>query len=180
MSTLADRLGTNCHVSPLRHKVVRLSQKFNLPDATCPEDWLMGVAFERGFRIVRRPDPAGELVESPDANELSNEELVVAFCQSECIDEPQMLRIPAQIISRKILDIDDLLLVARRERTCRVLAELARQAIRVDPVHEHWSRIHQHLGTEKPLASPLLHWSRLAEPVMNNGRCNADKWVLVA
>lgn len=180
MKRLADRLGINCHVSPLRHKLLKLSRKYSSPDVGCIEDWLMNVAYERGFRIVRRPNSSEVLMESPDTAELSNEELVVAFCQSECIDEPQMLRLPAQIISRKILNINELILVACRERACRVLAELARQALKVEPSHDHWCQIHERLSNERLLSSPILHWSRLAEPVMNNGRCNADKWVLVA
>lgn len=180
MRRLADRLGVNYHVSPLRHRLEKLSRRYSLPDKTCIEDWLIAVAHHRGFRIIRKPAGFECLVEAPEIRDFSNEELVVAFCQSECIDEPQILRLPAQIISRKGLNIEELMLVARRERACRVLAELARQAVKVEPNHEHWALIHKYLNNEKPLSSPLLHWSRLAEPVMNNGRYNADKWVLVA
>ena len=140
----------------------------------------MIIAFSRGFRIVRLPGIDSEIQNTPSLDVISNEELAVAMCQTESIDEPQMLRLPSQMISRKTLDIQKVILVARRERATRILAELSRQALKVEPMHDHWRETHKRLGEERGFSEPILHWSRLAEPVMNNGRFNADKWVLVA
>jgi hypothetical protein len=105
--TLADRLGVNRHVSPLRFKLERLAREYPLPTAAGTEAWLMSVAYARGFRIV---DLAGgdRLAVAPPEDRLSNEELAIAMCQTLCIDEPQMLRLPAQMISRKAVNTQNL------------------------------------------------------------------------
>jgi len=91
-----------------------------------------------------------------------------------------MLRLAAQIVSRGQLDVRHLCLLAERERTGAVLASLARAALRVSPEHAAWSQIAEHFENERPLRDTLLHWTRLAEPVMAMGRCNAQGWKLVA
>lgn len=180
MSRLGDRLGLNSHVSPLGYKVAKLMERYPLPGCDSIEEWLMAVAFFRGFRIVRLPRQFNERAVIPALDDLSNEELAVALCQSERRDEPQMLRLPAQMISRKVINVREIILVARRERVTRILAELARQAVMVEPDHELWKAIHKQLGKEPAFSQPVVHWSRIAEPVMKNGRFNAEKWVLVS
>ena len=51
------------------------------------------------------------------------------------LDRPQMLRLAAQLISRGAVDFEELAAVAVRERVGFILAELARNACRVDPEH---------------------------------------------
>ena len=139
----------------------------------------MDVANARGARVVtRNPEPVG--FAAPERGQLPDEELVVGICQLQCLDHPQMLRLAAQLISRETVDVHRLQLVARRERADRVLAELARQALRVDPTHRTWRALYDAFGSLPRLREPLLHWTRLAEPVMRNGRCNAETWRLVA
>ena len=83
--------------------------------------------------MVRRPEATGVTV-NPPVEELSDEELVVACCQPNAADHPQLLRPPAQLISRGSLNLPSLVLTAKRERANRILAELARQALKVEPV----------------------------------------------
>ncbi len=90
-----------------------------------------------------------------------------------------MLRLAAQFISRNAVDAEALLLVARRERVEPVLAELSRQALKVNPNHTLWRQI-QDAFLDYGVREPLLHWTRLAEPLMEKGRCNAVSWRLVA
>jgi hypothetical protein len=71
-------------------------------------------------------------------------------------------------------------LIAERERVGPVLAELARQALRVAPRHPTWRAIHDCFGAETRLREPLLHWTRLAEPIPKDGKCDAAEWRLVA
>lgn len=144
------------------------------------EDWLIDVANARGANVVSREglQDADSFTPPPDA-ELSNSELVVAICQPHCLDRPQMLRLAAQLVSRKAIDIQDLIRVARRERCGRILGEMARQALKVDPRHEAWLEIQRAFAHEPGLGEPVIHWSRLAWPVMRNGRCNASDWRLV-
>lgn len=177
--TLAERLGTTTHVSPLRYKLKAAREQSPSVGTNSLEEWLVDVANQRGFRIIRRPRDIDAGFTPPGENVLSNEDLVVAVCQLQCMDQPQFLRLAAQIISRKSVDLHKLILAAKRERTTRVLAELARQALRVDPEHELWKQIHESFSNARLFAEPLLHWSRLAEPVMKDNRYNAEEWKLV-
>lgn len=178
--TLASRLGKTVHVSPLQMKIEALRTRFPCACAECLEDWLVAVANARGARVVvlpREPDPP---FHSPPLDVLSCEELVVSICGLQRLDRPQMLRLAAQLISREVVRADALLLVARRERAEPVLKELSIQALKVDPDHALWRHILEAFGCERTLREPLLHWTRLAEPVMLKGRCNAQSWRLVA
>jgi hypothetical protein len=177
---LAERLGTTVHVSPLRMKLERLRAEFPSASAACVEDWLVDVANERGARIVFREDrPADAPVDLPRTC-LTDEELIVGICQLQNLDRPQMLRLAAQLISRHAVDLRRLCHVAERERAGIVLAELARQALKVDPTHASWQAIAKRFARERPPRDTLLHWTRLSEPVMKNGRCDAQRWELVA
>lgn len=178
-TTLADRLGKTVHVSPLRFKLRRLAAEFPSTTATCLEQWLIDVANARGARIVRRPDPPGRFDPPGDA-ELSNSELIVALCQLQCMDQPQILRLAAQLISRGAFDGSDLRRVAVRERVEPVLQELSRLALHVEPKHPQWLAVGAMFRPTLPLREPLLHWSRLAQAAPPDGRCNAGVWKLVA
>jgi len=179
--TLAKRLGKTVHVSPLRHKVGVVRQQYPSPTASCIEEWLVDVANARGARIVVGDTArASAPFEPPPHFALPNEELVVAICQMQNADRPQMLRLAAQLISRRCIEVKNLILVTRRERAGIVLAELARQALRVDPKHDHWQRILAAFQHEKRPTEPLIHWTRIADPIMRNGRCNVAGWRLVA
>jgi hypothetical protein len=161
-------------------KLKRIEHLYPSNGTECLEDWLVDVANSRGARIVFRPAASGTGFAPPPVELLSNEELVVAICQFECLDRPQMLRLAAQLISREAVETHPLILVARRERAGRLLAELARQALRIDPFHEVWRAILRAFRDERPLREPVLHWTRLAEPIPVDGRCNAKNWKLVA
>lgn len=177
---LARRLGKTVHVSPLRFKLKELSAQFPVKNAKCLEDWLIELANVRGARIVIRDIDSDTEYLLPDEHLVSNEELVTGICQLQCLDRPQILRLAAQLISRGDVQFRRLKRLAEQERTTPILAELARQALRVDPTHLLWRKIHEAFQHEKPLREPLLHWTRLAEPVMKHGRCNAERWNLVS
>jgi hypothetical protein len=177
---LAQRLGTTVHVSPLRMKLERVRAQFPSPSAVCLEDWLVDVANERGARIVvRESRPANASVNVPRTR-LSDEELIVAICQLQNMDRPQMLRLAAQLISRHAVHLPRLCHIAEQERAGIILAELARQALKVDEGHVTWQAIARRFAHARPLRDTLLHWTRLSEPVMKNGRCDAERWELVA
>ncbi len=181
MNRLGDRLGVTMTVSPLRHKILRLMRDYPAPQATTMEDWLVDLANHRGVRVVfRAGGPVADATEMPTPDLLSDEEWVTALCQPQSQDRPQILRLAAQRISRPGLDLARLLRLARMERTQPVLAELARQALRVDPGHPAWQQIHQALDKQPALRSPLIHWTRLGEPIMMPGRPNAAGWRLVS
>jgi hypothetical protein len=177
-TTLAMRLGRTCHVSPLRMKLSGMWKRAP-GSAKVLEDWLVDLANRRGARIVTRENskyfPVGG-----DSNEITNEEVVVGLLLPQNRDRPQMLRLAAQLISRKAVDFRQLTRLAIRERVEFMLAELARQACKVEPKHSLWRQIRQQFEAERVPASPLVHHTRLAQPAMKNGLVNAEKWVLVS
>lgn len=174
-------MGLTTHVSPLRFKIMALETAYPSETASCLEDWLIDVANARGARIVRRPTGSDRQFISPSRRVFSNEELIVAICQPQCLDRPQMLRLAAQLISRgAVKNPRRLKLVAKRERACLVLGELARLAVTVAPNHETWRSLLEAFQDEPRPREPILHWTRLAEPVPGNGRYNAGEWRLVA
>jgi hypothetical protein len=178
-NTLAQRLGVNCHVSVLRFKLQRLAKKYPSRCSAGLEDWLVDVANARGARVIV-PSVAIHNFYPPPEVELSNEELAVAICQPQGLDNPQILRLAAQLISAQSVNVEKLRQVAERERVERILAELARQALRAEPAHATWRAILRFFGDEPPFREPLLHWTRLAVPVMGPGGVNTSRWRLVA
>lgn len=180
MSTLAQRMGVTCHESPLRHKLERLRVELPSTTAPCLEDWLMDVANARGARVVVRPIAPAIDFRTPPMNRLDNEELITGLCQFQCLDRPQMLRLAAQLISRGAVDPARLAFIAQRERTERVLAALAEAALRIEPAHPVWTKLREHLRDVRPLRDVVLHWTRLAEPVMRAHAPNAAAWKLAA
>jgi hypothetical protein len=177
---LARRLGKTVHVSPLRFKLQRLAAQFPVEHAECLEDWLIDLANARGARIVIRGIDGHNNAILPDEQLVTNEELVVGICQLQNLDRPHILRLAAQLISRNVVQFGRLKRLAEQERIGPILAELAKQALRVEPTHSLWRKLYDAFHHEKPLKEPLLHWTRIAEPVMQYGRCNAERWQLVS
>src|SRR5207253_10487204 len=99
--TLAKRLGRTCHVSLLRMKLIRLWQR-NPGTAEVLEDWLVDIANSRGARIVTREGT--NLVNGPDLNELTNEQMAIGLLLRQNRDRPPMLRLAAEVISLKAYD----------------------------------------------------------------------------
>ena len=177
---LANRLGLTSHVSPLRYKIKALSEKYPSYKSNCIEDWLIDVGNARGARIVVRPVGGRKKFNAPTHAQLTDEEIIVSVCQLQCLDRPQMIRLAAQLISRGKIQLKSLFLIAKRERVEPILKELANQALKVDKTHHKWKRIHDQYRNVCPLKDSLLHWTRLAEPVMKNGMVNASHWRLVS
>ena len=177
---LAKRLGKTCHISSLRFKLRRLAAEYPVDGAESVEEWMVATANWRGFQVIVRPgQDISELV-LPAKALLSDEELAVGLSMLQCSDYPQILRLACQIISREKTDLKRLLLIAERERVEPILAELAKQALKIAPEHWTWRSINNQYKNVKVLREPLLHWTRLAEPKMKNGRCNVSEWVLTS
>lgn len=154
----------------------RLSLEY--PCSGSLEEWMLEVANQRGVTVVERfGGKSAKLPVVPEGS-LSSEELVVGICLAENTDYPQMLRAAAQLISRGNLDSRLLVRLARMERVERVLAELAKQALRVEPAHRFWGSLAEEFQNEKPLQDRLLHWTRIAEPVPNYRRVGVKEWRL--
>jgi len=168
------------HQSVLDHRVRALAADSPSDADASIEDWLLDVANARGARVVQRREPAVDAAFRPPSEQgLSNEELVVAICLLQRRDRPQILRLAGQLISREAVDVPALIRLARRERAEVVLGEMARQALRVDPRHPAWLALGEAFPLRRPLSSPVIHWQRLAWPVMTTRGYNAERWELV-
>ena len=177
-TTLAHRLGITENVSPLLMKVrllMRESPEWNDREAG---DWLLSLANARKCNVVVPTEVLPGLAD-PGLERFSNEELATAILSPSLPDRPQLLRLAAQLISRRVVQLDVLLWRTRLERTGRVLAALSVQALRVEPGHELWRRLNEALKNEPPLRDSLLHWTRLAEPIPSL-RLISEGWKLVA
>lgn len=159
-------------------RLERLRAAYPCRQAPVLEDWLVVMANARGARAVTVPLASSPPGISP--RDVSDEELVVALCQVNCLDRPQILRLAAQMVSRGGLNLHVLEQAAIRERAEPVLAELARQALKIAPDHPGWLAVRNMFPDEPVLREPLLHWTRLAEPIMEKGKPNAAGWRLVA
>ena len=179
-SALGVRLGLTMHVSALRMRLEAAARRLPSPDADCLEDWLLDVANARGARIVVRAHGLAAAFTPPSIEEVSNEELVVAICQLQGADRPQLLRLAAQLISRGAVDALALKRVSVRERVGSVLGAMAREALKVDSNHAVWRMLADAFASAPRPRDVVIHWTRLAEPVMAAGRCNAESWRLVA
>ncbi len=178
--TLARRLGLSVHVSPLRIRLAKLMLQYPSAGARCLEDWFVDVANARGANfVVRNPPALPDFIPPPLAG-FSNEELVVVLCQPNNLDRPPILRVAAQLVSMEAVDANRLLLIARRERAEPVLAELARQAMRVAPDHRVWKALAKALDNVPSPREPLVHWTRLSVPIPNKQGYNAVGWKLIA
>ncbi len=178
MDNLAKRLGMTTHISVLDHRLRSLFQEYPSTTALTLEDWLLDIANARGARIVQRDDPP-ELFVPPPKEKLTNEELIVAICMMQRLDRPQLLRLAAQLISRGHVNLETLIRLAKMERVEIVLGEMAKQALKVDSCHPCWKRLYESFTSRKELRSPIIHWQRLAWPVMTSKGYNAERWVLV-
>ena len=178
--TLGTRLGLSVHVSAFRMRLQSLMRQHPSATADCLEDWLLDIANRRGARIVVREPPAPADFRPPPETVLTQEELVVAICMLEGQDRPQLLRLAAQFISRNELNLTLLVRGAIRERVEPVLNAMALEALKVAADHPAWSFLARaFIGTVYP-HDAVLHWTRLAQPVMTDGRVNAASWRLVA
>lgn len=176
--TLAQRLGTTAPASVLLWKLRRLRRAHPVPDAGDLESWLVELSHSRGFHAIQRRPVA--LPFSISMEDLSNEELVIAQLHPALRDEPQLMRPAAQIISRGAINPSKLLALAERECSSRILANLAAQALKAAPDHSGWQAIADQLRHALPLRENVIHWTRLAEPVMKPRGPHNGEWRLVA
>lgn len=160
-------------------KLLRLWQR-QPGDAAELEDWLVDLANTRGARIVTRNPPPRLPFSQPSEADLTTAELVIGLLLPQNLDRPQMLRLAAQCISAGAMGLPELKSIAVQERVGALLAALAAQALRVEPEHALWQGIADAFRGTPTLREPLLHYTRLAEPVPVNGRVNAQSWRLVA
>lgn len=126
----------------------------------------MDVAIRRGLGQFVRDSSCEQHFESPSMDKFSMEELIVALCYTGGLDRPQLIRMAGLLINRYELDMPALLRLVELERTEPIMAELAEAALHCAPDHPRWQMIWSTYSEYAGTTSPVIHWSRLAEPVV--------------
>jgi len=176
--TLAQRPSITAPSSVLLWKVRRLLRDHPATDARDVASWLVELAHSRGFHAIQSRPAALPLAGSQES--LSNAELAIALLHPALRDEPQLMRPAAPIISRGGISVALLITLADQESATRILANLAAQALKAAPSQEGWNAIATHLNTAAPLSENVIHWTRLAGPVMKPRGPHNGEWRLVA
>ena len=128
MSTLAQRLGTTPHLSPLLRKARRLG-------LLIPRD-LETLAVQRGCLHYQRGDePVGELATKEN---FSNEELSVALLNVALPYDPHSIRCGAAMLGTDGNDVSTLARLAAEERSVLVVRHVAESGARFEPSDPFW------------------------------------------
>jgi len=153
-ATLAERLGSTPHLSPLLRKMRRLG--FGDPDA------LLRLAVRRGCAHYAPPDYHPAQVRDPGTDRLSNLDLAVALCSAAQEYDPRLVRCAAQLLSSGEIDAAALVRAAQMERCEPVIAHIAQAAVEFDSGHAaHWRTVLARLRVRRPPpAGTLPHRSR--------------------
>lgn len=129
--TLAERLGTTAHISPLLQKARRAG--LHSPAL------LESLAVARGCWHFRSPDlsPAPEVPQS----EFTNEELALALL-SPCLPySPHTIRVGAAMLGATGNDVAKLARLAVAERCAAQVRHVARAALQFEPGNPFWRHL---------------------------------------
>jgi hypothetical protein len=165
--SLAKKLGTTTHLSPILHKLKRLG----ISSSSALED----LAIARGLDYYGRIDQT----KSPDIP-LSQEELAIALL-SPCLPYSlNRLRMAGAILGCNNLSVDQLVLLSRRERCEASLRHIAELGHRVEPSNPFWESLLQRIPPSSPLPVDVLpHLTRFVtfSGVDRHGRVPRMQWI---
>jgi hypothetical protein len=144
--TMAHRLGTTPHLSPLLMKARRLG-------LAVPED-LERLAVQRGLRYYGGPGDSdafrdhkvdyGAGKAGNPAKHFSNEELALALLSPALVYSQHRVRLGAAMLSAKGNSPEKLARLARMERCERAVHYIAKCGQRVEPGNRFWSDLLDH------------------------------------
>lgn len=149
--TLAHRLGTTTHVSPLLMKARRLGLRV-------PED-LCTLAVQRGCRHYwQGNEPEGELL--PES-QFSHEELAIAMLSIAGPYDPHMIRCGAAMLGAEGNDPAELARLAVWERSEQVVRYIAECGTKFEPANAFWGELLRLLpATPRPKEGVMPHPTR--------------------
>jgi len=145
-TTLAEKLGTTPHISPLLQKAKRLG--LDSPEL------LEGLAVIRGCWHYRSPD----LVPVPEVSEskFTNEELSAALL-SPCLPySPHTLRVGAAMLGATSNDVEVLAHLAASERCAVPMRYIANAALRFEPNNPFWRQLLESLPETPPVKDGVM------------------------
>lgn len=144
--TLAEKLGTTPHISPLLPK----AQRLGLVSATELE-WL---AVARGCWHYRQ----AEMPELPDVDEahFSNEELAIALLSPNHPYSPHTIRVGAAMLGAVGNDPDKLVRLVEAEGCGMVVRYIAKAGLKFEPENLFWLKLLASLPENGDLAAGIL------------------------
>ena len=143
--TLAAKLGTTTHLSPVLWKAHRLGL-----DA----ERLERLAIQRGCDYYDSGEPAPPLHISTE--QFSNAELAIALLNPALRYDPQTLRLGAAMLSAEGNSTEQIARLAVMERCGAVVRYVAEAGHKFEPQNPFWSRLLQLLRLTPPFKSGVL------------------------
>lgn len=177
-ATLAHRLGTSAHISPLLQKAKRLGVR-------TPED-LECIAVSRGLRYFGSPDPIPDAhlretaMPAFDPQRFPNEELAIALMSPSLPYSLTRLRMAGALLGANGVTAQKILRLARLERCETIVRHIAQCAAQVEPRNPFWASLLTHLPLSPPAAPDVLpHLTRFIamSGLDRTGRANLRQWI---
>ena len=168
-TTLAARLGTTAHLSPLLHKARRLGL-----DAAGLEQ----LAIQRGCDYYHEgaPLPAAAVTRE----QFSNEQLALALLNPALRYHPQTLRLGAAMLSAAGNSPEGIAGLAREERSEQMVRYVAEAGRRFEPDNPFWSGLLALLpATAPPKSSVVPHPTRFVAMtgITRRGKETVIQWI---
>jgi hypothetical protein len=174
ISTLANRLGTGSHLSPLMQKARRLG-------VFSPDD-LEEIAITRGLRYFGQTSDHGNKSTSKaiDPKNFTNGELAIALMSPSLPYSLTRLRMAGAMLGAEGVSPPEILRLARLERCESIVRHIAECAFKVEPHHPLWSALLEHLPDFAPPPPDILpHPSRFVamSGIDRTGRTYRMQWI---
>jgi hypothetical protein len=177
-TSLAHRMGTSAHLSPLLQKAHRLG----LRDGRDLEK----LAIERGLRYFGSPDqqdqgaPNQPAKIAENASSLTNEELAIALINPAAPYSLNRIRMAAAIIAGEGISASRILHLARMERCEAIVRHIAMSGAKVEPASPFWKFLLENLPECTPPNPDVLpHISRFVamSGITRYGKQNFMQWI---
>ena len=177
-TSLAHRMGTSAHLSPLLRKAHRLG----LRDARDLEQ----LALDRGLRYFGSPaqqDHGAQNLRAMSAEKalsLTNEELAIALINPAAPYSLNRIRMAAAIIAGEGISASRILRLARMERCETVVGHIAMSGAKVEPDNPLWRFLLKNLPEGTPPNPDVLpHISRFVamSGITRYGKQNSMQWI---
>lgn len=172
--TLAKRLGTSSHLSPLMQKARRLG-------ALSPNH-LEEIAIARGLRYFGQPSDLGDQSASKSINptNFTNGELAIALMSPTLPYSLTRLRMAGAMLAAESVTASEILRLARLERCESIVRHIAECAYKVEPLHPLWASLLENLPNISPAPPDILpHPTRFVamSGIDRTGRSNRIQWI---
>jgi hypothetical protein len=172
MITLARKLGTTTHVSPLLRKARALGLH-SISD-------FEALAVARGCHYYAPEQASDTHIAQPSREVFSDEELAIALLHPCLPYDPQRIRFGAAMAASSRVNASKLAWLARLERTAAVLRQITEAGKKIEPANRFWVDLLALLPSTPDVASGVLpHPTRYVAMTgfTSRGRETVTRWV---